>query len=54
MERAVHTESATVGDIGALRGPDCPWQFLNFLPLPHGQASLRPTLGLTRQIVTLG
>ena len=20
-----------------------PWQFLNFLPLPHGQGSLRPT-----------
>src|SRR5690606_35553202 len=20
-----------------------PWQFLNFLPLPHGQSSLRPT-----------
>ncbi len=25
-----------------------PWQFLNFLPLPHGQASLRPILGSTR------
>ena len=22
-----------------------PWQFLYFLPLPHGQGSLRPTLG---------
>ena len=21
-----------------------PWQFLNFLPLPQGQGSLRPTL----------
>ena len=20
-----------------------PWHFLNFLPLPHGQGSLRPT-----------
>src|SRR5690606_117726 len=24
-----------------------PWQFLNFLPLPQGQGSLRPILGST-------
>jgi hypothetical protein len=24
-----------------------PWQFLYFLPLPHGQGSLRPILGPT-------
>lgn len=24
-------------------GVDAPWHFLNFLPLPHGQASFRPT-----------
>src|ERR1700757_2213937 len=26
----------------------CPWQFLYFLPLPQGQASLRPTFCSTR------
>src|SRR3954466_10010473 len=31
-----------------------PWQFLNFLPLPHGHGSLRPTFGVSRRIVTLG
>src|SRR5687768_13308013 len=25
-----------------------PWHFLNFLPLPHGQRSLRPILGAER------
>ena len=25
-----------------------PWQFLNFLPLPQGQGSLRPTVFSTR------
>src|SRR5690606_6497044 len=24
---------------------NCPWQCLYFFPLPHGQGSLRPTLG---------
>ena len=36
-----------------LRG-HAPWQFLNFLPLPHGHGSLRPTFGVSRRIVILG
>ena len=34
--------------------PDCttPWHFLNFLPDPQGQGSLRPTFGLARWIVS--
>src|SRR5262249_48773107 len=28
-----------------------PWHFLYFLPLPHGQGSLRPTLGSARRTV---
>ena len=28
-----------------------PQHFLNFFPLPHGQGSLRPTLGCSRRIV---
>lgn len=34
--------------------PYAPWQFLNFLPLPHGHGSLRPTFGVSRRIVILG
>ena len=31
-----------------------PWHFLYFLPLPHGQGSLRPTLGSSRFTVRIG
>src|SRR3989442_6005996 len=29
-----------------------PWQFLYFLPLPHGHGSLRPTFGTSRRTGT--
>ena len=32
--------------------PAAPWQTLYFLPLPHGQGSLRPTLGASRRTVS--
>src|SRR4030042_1153933 len=31
-----------------------PWHFLYFLPDPHGQGSLRPTLGVERRTVVGG
>src|ERR671916_607083 len=42
----VRTSGASVELIGTLSGgaPGCPWHFLNFLPLPHGHGSFRPTL----------
>src|SRR5436309_373826 len=33
-------------------GPAAPWHFLYFLPLPHGQGSLRPIL--SRRITCCG
>ena len=36
-------ESGLSGEEGLRPEHQAPWHFLNFLPLPHGQGSLRPT-----------
>src|SRR5262249_17955212 len=51
LDPAAHARGAKAGDaqrrardLGIARAQVAPWHFLNFLPLPHGHGSLRPTL----------
>ena len=42
-ERRRHHQEGGAGAL-TLHSESAPWQCLNFLPDPHGQGSLRPTL----------
>src|SRR5437868_13471036 len=50
--RGGEPRGSSVGHLGVRHPPCFMWQFLYFLPLPHGHGSFRPTFAPTLRIVS--